>query len=106
MESAENVLKLAVEKCPASEKLWLLLIRLIYIKEKDTVRAREQLEEAMKVNQANPPFLASSNIWLTAFQVSLGVGIESRSSGRPTKSIARGRFCRERASIAKVRACG
>lgn len=69
VESAENVLKLAVEQCPASENLWLLLIRLIYIKQKDTVRAREQLEEAMKVNEANPPFLASSNIWLTAFQV-------------------------------------
>ena len=69
VESAENVLKLAVEKCPASENLWLLLICLIYIKQKDMVRAREQLEEAMKVNEANPQFLASSNIWLTAFQV-------------------------------------
>ena len=71
VESAENVLKFAVEKIPASETLWLLLIRLIYIKQKDTVRARDQLEQAMKVNQDNPQFLSSSNIWLTAFQVIL-----------------------------------
>ena len=63
----------------------------------ERVEDNEQLEEAMKVNEANPPFLASSNIWLTAFQVDFEAWIGGRSSGRPTKWSVRGRSCRERA---------
>ena len=69
VESAEGVLKQAVELCPSSETLWLLLIRLIKKKKKDTTRARAELERAMKVNSENPSFLSSDKIWLTAFQV-------------------------------------
>ena len=69
MESAEALLRQAVQACPASEPLWLLLIQLKYKKQKDCDGARIAVEDAMKANSANPVILSSERLWLTAFQV-------------------------------------
>ena len=36
MEAAEGLLRQAVQACSASERLWLMLIQLKYLKEKDS----------------------------------------------------------------------
>ena len=71
MESAEALLRQAVQAYPASEPLWLLLIQLKYKKQKDCDGARIAVEDAMKANVSNPAILSSERLWLTAFQVYL-----------------------------------
>ena len=71
MESAEALLRQAVQACPASEPLWLLLIQLKYKKQKDCDGARIAVEDAMKANVSNPAILSSERLWLTDFQVYL-----------------------------------
>lgn len=74
LESAEALLRQAVTACPASEALWLLLIQLKHKKQNDAEGARMVLDEVMRVNAGNAAILSSERLWLTAFQVGLGIG--------------------------------
>ena len=92
VESAEALLRQAVTTCATSEKLWLLLIQVKYLKEKDSEGARKVLEDAMSANKLNQEFISSERIWLTAYQVMFPCLVHRRSSGKPTKRLVRARF--------------
>ena len=68
VEASEGLLRQAVQACSASERLWLMLIQLKYLKEKDS-EARKAVEEAMAANKLNQEFISSEKIWIAAYQV-------------------------------------
>ena len=72
VEAAEGLLRQAVQACSASERLWLMLIQLKYLKEKDSEGARRVVEEAMAANKQNQEFISSEKIWIAAYQVVSG----------------------------------
>ena len=69
VEAAEGLLRQAVQACSASERLWLMLIQLKYLKEKDSEGARKAVEEAMAANKLNQELISSEKIWIAAYQV-------------------------------------
>ena len=69
VEASEGLLRQAVQACSASERLWLVLIPLKDLKEKDSEGARKAVEEAMAANKLNQEFISSEKIWIAAYQV-------------------------------------